>query len=136
MDTKESEEMLKRILILEEERVPARDARGREIEGQKSRVTREDYKRSREEFEVEGFMAQRGSWHIAKKRMLEDRGALPEKTETCSVNAKPCTKNTFAAVGCGRMWKEKKRKWRGLRRKLNKKKVSVKREVEGEREKI
>ena len=62
--------MLKQILILEE-------VSGREIERQESRVTREDYKTSREEFEVEGFMAQRGSWHIAKKRMLEDRGALP-----------------------------------------------------------
>ena len=70
---------LKRILILEEERVPARNARGREIEGQKKRVIRKDYKRLREEFEVEGFMARRGSWHIAKKRMLEDRGALPRE---------------------------------------------------------
>ena len=35
-------------------------------------------------------MAQRGLWNLAKKRLLDDRGAL---------NAKPCTKKTFSAVG-------------------------------------
>ena len=45
-------------------------------------------------------MAQKGLWSIAKKRMLEDRGALPEKTETCSVNTKPSrTRNIGSAVG-------------------------------------
>ena len=37
----------------------------------------------------------------------------PKKTETCS-DANPCTKNTFSAVGCGRMWKMKKRKEGGV----------------------
>ena len=60
MDTKECGEMFKRIVILEEERVLAVDARGWKIEGRKRRVTREESKRLREEFAVEGFMAQRG----------------------------------------------------------------------------
>ena len=60
MDTKECGEMFKRIVILEEERVPAGDARGWTIEGQKRRVTREECERLREEFAVVGFMAQRG----------------------------------------------------------------------------
>ena len=42
MDTKEYGKMLRRILILEEGRVPAQNARGRKIEGQKKRVTKED----------------------------------------------------------------------------------------------
>ena len=36
-----------------------------------------EYQRLPEEFEVGGFMAQEGLWKIAKKRMLEDGGALP-----------------------------------------------------------
>ena len=49
--------MFKRIVILEEERVPARGAREWKIEGQKRR---EESKILREEFAVVGFMAQRG----------------------------------------------------------------------------
>ena len=51
-------------------------------------------KASREEFEVEGFMAQKGLCDIA-----ED--PCPKKTETCSVNTRLCMKKTFSAVGCG-----------------------------------
>ena len=57
-----------------------------------------------EEFEVGGFMAQKGLRNIAIKRV-----PCPEKTETCSGNAKRCTKKTFSAVGCGRTWKVKKK---------------------------
>ena len=60
-------------------RVPAKNARGWTIEWQKSRVTRKECKRLREEFEVRRFTAQKGSWNIAKKSMLEDRGALPKE---------------------------------------------------------
>ena len=47
-----------RILILEQERVPAKSARGWKIAGQTRRVTKKEYKRLREEFQVGGFMAQ------------------------------------------------------------------------------
>ena len=77
LDTEEYGKMLKRILIVEEESVPAKNAEGWKIEGQKRSVTRKEGKRFRGEKEMEDFMAQNGLWNIAKKRMLEDRGALP-----------------------------------------------------------
>ena len=42
-------------------------------------------------------MAQEGLWNIAKKRMLEDLGALRclKKRETLSGNTLPCTKKSF-----------------------------------------
>ena len=35
------------------------------------------------------------------KECWKTEDLCPEKTETCSVNTKPCTKKTFSAVGCG-----------------------------------
>ena len=49
------------------------------LKGKKTRVTRKECKRLREEFEVGVFMAQRGSRNIPKKRMLEDRGSLAQR---------------------------------------------------------
>ena len=66
---------MKRISILEEWKVPAKNARGGTIEGQKRMVTRKEMQK----FDVGGFMAQKRLWDIAKKRMLEDRGALPRE---------------------------------------------------------
>ena len=66
---------MKRISILEEWRVPAKNARGGTIEDQKRTVTRKDMQK----FDVGGFMAETRLWDIAKKRMLEDRGALPRE---------------------------------------------------------
>ena len=53
----------------------------KKLNGSKRRVTRKERKRLREEFEVGGFMSRKGLWNIAKKkkRMLEDRGALPRE---------------------------------------------------------
>ena len=79
IDTKQYGKMIKRILILEEERVCAKNARGWNIEKQKRRVTDKEYKRVRGEFEVGGFMTQQGLWNIIEKRMLEDRGVPPKK---------------------------------------------------------
>ena len=47
--------------------------------GKKKRVTTKECKRLREEFDAGGFMDQKVLWHIAKTRMLEDRGAPFEK---------------------------------------------------------
>ena len=47
------------ILVVEEEKVPAKNARGWKVEGLKRRVTREEDKRLREEFKVRGVMAQK-----------------------------------------------------------------------------
>ena len=71
-DTKEYGKMLRRTLILEEERVPAKDAVGWKIEGQRRRVIRKEYKRLRGNFEVGSFMAQKLLLNVAKKRSLED----------------------------------------------------------------
>ena len=53
------------LLVLEEERVPAKNARRWTIEVLKRRVTRKECKRLRDEFEVGDFMAQKGLWNIA-----------------------------------------------------------------------
>ena len=66
IDTKEHMKMLKRSAIPPQRRVPDRNATGWKVEGEKGRVTREECKRLREEFEVGGFMAQKGSWNICE----------------------------------------------------------------------
>ena len=53
MDTKEFGKMVKRIQILEEGRVPAKEAKNWRIEGQKKRITRKEYKRLLNNFEME-----------------------------------------------------------------------------------
>ena len=69
MDTKEYGKMLKRILILEAGRVPAKNAGGLQTEGQKRRVTKKECKKLREE----RFGGAERIMKIANKRMLEDR---------------------------------------------------------------
>ena len=39
--------------------------------------TRKEYQRLVNKFEMEGFMAQRGLWNLARNKTLQDRGALP-----------------------------------------------------------
>ena len=51
--------------------------RSRRSAGQKRERWNVEGKRE-EESGVGGFMAQKGLWDVAKKRMLEDRGALPK----------------------------------------------------------
>ena len=52
--------MLKRIQVLEDGRVPAKEARNWRTEGQKRRITRKESQRLLNKFEVEGFMAPKG----------------------------------------------------------------------------
>ena len=114
MDTKEYGTMLKRILILEEERVPAKNARGWTIEGQKkTRVTRKECKRLREEFEVGGFVAQKGSWNITKKRMLEDGGALPKEDGDLPREYQAMHEENFLSSWLRRIRSVKRRRGRG-----------------------
>ena len=65
MGTQEYGKLLKRIQVLEDGRVPAKEARSWRIEGQKRRITRKEYQRLLNKFEMEGFMAQ--------KRIMESR---------------------------------------------------------------
>ena len=63
--TKAYGKMLKRIHVLEDGRVPAKEARNWKIEGQKRKITRKEYQRLLNKFEMDGFMAQ--------KRIVESR---------------------------------------------------------------
>ena len=73
--TKEHGKMLRRIQVLEEGWVPAKEAKNWKIEGQKRRITRKEHRSLWNEFKTEGFMAQRGLWNVARKKMLRGRGA-------------------------------------------------------------
>ena len=57
--TEECGKMLKRIQVLEDGRVPAKEARSWRIEGQERRSTRKAYQRLVNKFEMEGFIAQK-----------------------------------------------------------------------------
>ena len=88
MGTKEICKVLKRIQVLEDGRVPAKEAKNRRIEGQKKRLTRNEYQRLVNMFEMEGFMAHKGLWKscLMKKVMLSE-------------NIKLCMKKTSGAIG-------------------------------------
>ena len=76
--TTEHGKMLKRIQLLEDGRVPAKEAKNWKTEGQTGRITRKDYQRLLNKFAMEGFMEQNGLWNLEKKtKALQDRGALP-----------------------------------------------------------
>ena len=65
MGTKEYGKMRKRIQVLEDGRVPAKEARSWRIGGQKRRIMREEYQRLLNKFEMEGF--------YGAKRIVESR---------------------------------------------------------------
>ena len=77
--TEEHGKMLKRILILEDGRVLAEEAKNWKIEGQKRRITGKESRRLLNEFEMGGFMAQKGVWNLTRAKMRQDRGALPQE---------------------------------------------------------
>ena len=80
MDTKTMEACEKRIFNSRRREDSCKECeRGCKVEGRKKKGHRKECTRLREEFEVGGFMAQKGPWNIAKRRMLEDRGALPRR---------------------------------------------------------
>ena len=70
MDTKENRKMLKRIQILEEGKVPAKNTGKWEIEGPERRVARKECKRLQEEFEIGGFMAQKRAMEHCQKKFV------------------------------------------------------------------
>ena len=67
------------ILKLEEGEVPDREAEGSKIEGGKRIFTRKERNILGASFEDGGFMARKELWNIAKKQMLEDRGAVSKE---------------------------------------------------------
>ena len=68
MDTKEFGKMENIIQILEEGRVPAQEAKNWRIEGEKKRITRKEYKRLVNNFEMEGLLVQKSMWKLAKEK--------------------------------------------------------------------
>ena len=76
--TKERGKMLKRIQILEDGRIPAKEAKDLKIKGMKRRTTRKEYRRLSFEFEMEGLMAHKGLWNFAREK-LQERGAMLEE---------------------------------------------------------
>ena len=48
------------------------------LKDKRKRITWKEYKRMLNEFEMEGFMAQKGLWNLAREDILQDRGALPK----------------------------------------------------------
>ena len=73
----------KRIQILGDGRVPAKDAKTGTFMDKKRRITRKEYRRLWNEFETGAFMAQKGLWNVAREKMVQDRGAsLKEERDT------------------------------------------------------
>ena len=69
--TKEHGKMLKR------NRVLAKEAKHWRVEGR--RITRKEYRRLLNDFELEGSVAQKGLWNLAREKRLQERGAMPEE---------------------------------------------------------
>ena len=68
VSTQEHGKMLKRLQILEDGSVPAKEATNRKIEGHKRRITRKEYQRLLNKFEMEGFMAQKSILEFFEKQ--------------------------------------------------------------------
>ena len=72
MGTKEFCKMFKKNQTLEDGGVPAKEAKNWRIEGQKKRITRKEYQRLTNKFEMEGLMAQKGLWNLAKEKIMRE----------------------------------------------------------------
>ena len=77
--TTEYGKMLKRIQVLEDGRIPAKEVRNWKIEGQKRRITWKEYRILSNDFEMGGSISQKSLWNVAREKMLQDRGALPKE---------------------------------------------------------
>ena len=85
--------MLKRLQTLEEGRVPTKETKKWRIEGEKKRITREEFQRLLNKFEMEGLMAQKGLWNLAKEKIIKERGELPNE------EGDAVRENTSGAIG-------------------------------------
>ena len=43
------------------------------------KITRKEYQRLLNKFEMEGLMAQKGPWNLAKEKVTKERGELPNE---------------------------------------------------------
>ena len=77
--TKEHGKTSKRIQVLDDGRVPAKEARDWKSERQKRRNTRKEYQRLLNEFEMGGFMAQKVLWNLARAKCSRTEERCPRK---------------------------------------------------------
>ena len=113
MGTQGHAKMLKIIQVLEDGRVPAKEARNWRIEGQK-KITRKEYQSLLNKVEMEGLMAQ--------KRIVEimwERGALPKEEGDAIRDYKAMHEEKFLSGWLREDGREKERKKRMERRVSN-----------------
>ena len=79
MDTKENGKMLKRIQILGEEMCQRRIRESGKLRGQKDELQGKSAQGFGKSLRLEVLWLKKGRWNIAKRKLLEDRGALPRK---------------------------------------------------------
>ena len=70
---------MKRIQVLEDGRVPAKEAKNGRNEGQKRRITRKEYQRLLNKFENVRFVAQQDCAILREEDIMRERGALPKE---------------------------------------------------------
>ena len=68
-----------KIQALEEGRVPAKEVKTGESMEKKRRITRKESPRLLNNFAMEGLMAQKGLWKLAKEKIMKERGELPNE---------------------------------------------------------
>ena len=59
--------------------VRATETKNWRIDGEKKRITRKEYQRLLNNFEMEGLMARKGLWNLEKEKIMRDRGELPNE---------------------------------------------------------
>ena len=65
--------MIKRILILEDGRLPATEEKDSKIEAKERRITRKECKILINEYELAGLMAQKGLWNFSREKIAGER---------------------------------------------------------------
>ena len=58
--------------------------------GLEEKITRKEYKRLLNNFEMEVFLAQKGLWNLAKEKIMKERGELPNEEGDAVRDIKPC----------------------------------------------
>ena len=90
--TKEHGKMLKRIQVLEDGRVPAKEATKWEIERQKRVNHEKRVQKLLNKFEMEGFMAQKDCGISQETKLCKTEVPCPGKKATPLENTRQCTK--------------------------------------------
>ena len=97
--TKEHGKMLKRIQILEDGRVPGQEAKNWKIQGQKRRITRHEYNRLLNEFDMGGFMERKVHGISQERKCCKTVVHCPRKKVTLLDSTRRCTRKISWAIG-------------------------------------